>query len=134
MQAITKMWYDYLDQSKLMGLKCKRCGAVHFPPFPICRECSGMDMEWTEVSGDAYVDSVAFVAAPDKWFAEYAPYYFVKAHTAEGSAFDSMLLGFEGSPDDLYNTYKNAEDKLKLKMEVQKRDGYSYPVYRLAEG
>ena len=61
MTAITKQWYDYLEQGRLMGLKCKRCGTVHFPPYPICRECSGMDMEWVEVSGEATLEGIALV-------------------------------------------------------------------------
>lgn len=134
MEAITKKWYNYLEEGKFMGLKCKRCGAVHFPPFPICRECSGMDMEWVAVSGDAEMDEVALVAVPDHWFNEWAPYYFAYAHTAEGSAFDSMVFGFEGDGEAVFEQYKNAGGKLKLKLEVQKRDGYSYPVYRLAGG
>ncbi|MDL2220114.1 zinc ribbon domain-containing protein [Eubacteriales bacterium OttesenSCG-928-N14] len=130
MQPITKMWYSYLEEGKLMGLKCKRCGAVHFPPFPICRDCSGMEMEWVEVSGEALVDEIALVAVPDVWFQQWAPYYFAYAHTAEGAVFDSMLFGIGEDPQAVFDTYKNAEGKLKVKMEIQQREGYSYPVYR----
>lgn len=129
MQAITKMWYDYLEEGKLMGLKCKRCGKVHFPPFPICQECSGMDMEWVPVSGNANVYTIALVSVPDAWFAEYAPYYYAYATTEEGASYDSMLFGLEGTPDEVFNTYV-PKLPLKAKLEIQKRDGYSYPVYK----
>ena len=129
MEAITKKWYDYLEEGKLMGLKCKRCGTVHFPPYPICRECSGMEMEWTEIEGTAMAEQIVLVSAPDQWFAEYAPYYFVYAITAEGSAFDSMLLGLECEPDEVLEKIRG-KLPFKVKMEIQKRDGYSYPVYR----
>jgi len=93
-----------------------------------------MKMEWVEISGEAYMDEIALVAVPDKWFAEWAPYYFAYAHTAEGSVFDSMVFGFDQNPEEAYKTYRDAKNKLKLKMEVQKRDGYVYPVYKLMEG
>lgn len=129
MTAITKQWYDYLEDGKLMGLKCKKCGAVHFPPFPICRECSSTDMEWMEISGEGHLDEIALVTAPDQWFEEYAPYYYAYAHVAEGSVFESMIVGLEGDPAEVYEQF--CAGKLdKLKLEIQKRDGYSYPVYR----
>lgn len=127
MQAITKMWYDYLEQGKLMGLKCKKCGKVHFPPFPICQECSGTDMEWVPISGNASAYTIALVTAPDPWFADYAPYYYGYSTTEEGTTFDSIILGLEGAPDEVFNSLHLPLD---LKMEIQKRDGYSYPVYR----
>ncbi|WP_186566105.1 Zn-ribbon domain-containing OB-fold protein [Lawsonibacter celer] len=129
MTAITKQWYDYLEEGRLMGLKCKKCGAVHFPPFPICRECSGTDMEWVEISGEGHLDEIALVTAPDQWFEQYAPYYYAYAHVAEGSVFESMLVNVEGDPADVYEQFLAGKlDHLKL--EIQKRDGYSYPVYR----
>lgn len=129
MTAITKQWYDYLEEGRLMGLKCKKCGAVHFPPFPICRECSGTDMEWVEIGGEGHLDEIALVTAPDQWFEQYAPYYYAYAHVAEGSVFESMLVNVEGDPADVYEQFLAGKlDHLKL--EIQKRDGYSYPVYR----
>lgn len=129
MTAITKQWYDYLEEGRLMGLRCKKCGAVHFPPFPICRECSGTDMEWVEISGEGHLDEIALVTAPDQWFEQYAPYYYAYAHVAEGSVFESMLVNVEGDPADVYEQFLAGKlDHLKL--EIQKRDGYSYPVYR----
>jgi len=126
------MWYDYLDEGKLMGLKCKRCGTVHFPPFPICRDCSGVEMEWVEVSGYATVNEIALVTAPDEWFTEYAPYYYAYADTEEGSSFSSMLMGLEAEPEEVLDKYVR-RFPLQARIEIQKRDGYSYPVYRLEE-
>lgn len=53
MEAIIKKWYDNLKEGKIMGLRCKECGSIHFPPVPVCKECSGFDMEWVEMSGEA---------------------------------------------------------------------------------
>ena len=131
MTAITKQWYDYLEQGRLMGLKCKRCGTVHFPPYPICRECSGMDMEWVEVSGEATLEGIALVTAPDHWFEEYAPYYYAYAHTKEGSVFESMILDLDDEPQGVFAQYRDGKLN-NLKLEIQKREGYSYPVYRIA--
>ena len=44
-------FYKFLDQKKLMGSRCEMCGALYFPPRPICIECHGEEMAWVEASG-----------------------------------------------------------------------------------
>lgn len=50
--ALTKTndFIDYLEQGKVEGTKCKKCGAVFFPPRADCYKCFSSDMEWFEVS------------------------------------------------------------------------------------
>lgn len=60
MQSIVKNWYDSLEKGKVMGMKCKRCGAVEFPPVPICNKCSCMDMDWVEMDGEGELLSVSY--------------------------------------------------------------------------
>ena len=55
MKPVVKKFYDSLDEGKLMGRQCTRCGAVEFPPVLVCNSCSCFDMEWVEVSGKAKV-------------------------------------------------------------------------------
>lgn len=62
MEPITYKWYDYLRQGKIMGLRCKECGTYEFPPVPVCNNCSSMDMEWTEMSGEAHITAATYVA------------------------------------------------------------------------
>jgi uncharacterized OB-fold protein len=47
----TNDFIGYLDQGKVMGTKCKYCGAMYFPPRSDCFRCLGSSMEWFEVSG-----------------------------------------------------------------------------------
>ena len=51
--AITKTndFIDYLEKGKVMGTKCKDCGALYFPPRSDCSACLDNNMEWFEVSG-----------------------------------------------------------------------------------
>ena len=41
----------FLNDEKLMGSRCKDCGALFVPPRPICIKCHGSDMEWVEMKG-----------------------------------------------------------------------------------
>jgi len=42
---------QYLEEEKLMGSRCKGCGALFVPPRPICIKCHALDMEWVEMKG-----------------------------------------------------------------------------------
>jgi uncharacterized OB-fold protein len=51
--AITKTndFISHLEEGKVMGTKCKDCGALYFPPRSDCSKCLDSNMEWFEVSG-----------------------------------------------------------------------------------
>lgn len=59
-----------LEQGKVMGTRCKGCGAVFFPPRADCYKCLSSDMEWFEVSGKGKLVSYSKL--------EYAPVGFDK--------------------------------------------------------
>jgi len=44
-------YQQFLNEEKLMGSKCKQCGALYAPPRPICIKCHGMEMQWIELKG-----------------------------------------------------------------------------------
>ena len=58
LERIVKRFYDELENGKIMGRKCKRCGVIEFPPVLICNACSGMDMEWVEMSGKGWLTDI----------------------------------------------------------------------------
>jgi uncharacterized OB-fold protein len=41
----------FLNEGRIMGSKCKRCGAMALPPRPICISCFGKEMEWIPFKG-----------------------------------------------------------------------------------
>ena len=42
---------EFLNEEKLMGSRCKECGAHFVPPRSICERCYSSEMEWVEMSG-----------------------------------------------------------------------------------
>jgi uncharacterized OB-fold protein len=44
-------FYQYLGEEKLMGARCKSCGALYLPPRSLCPACFGEEMEWEEMGG-----------------------------------------------------------------------------------
>ncbi len=41
----------FLNEKKLMGSRCTRCGALYLPPRAICPQCHTSQMEWAELGG-----------------------------------------------------------------------------------
>lgn len=51
-RAITGASFNqFLNEERLMGTRCRGCGALYLPPRPICTKCYSKDMEWVEMKG-----------------------------------------------------------------------------------
>jgi len=51
MNLTSAAFYRFLGEHKLMGSRCRSCGALYLPPRPLCTACYGEDMEWAEMAG-----------------------------------------------------------------------------------
>jgi uncharacterized OB-fold protein len=41
-----------LEQGTFLGLKCRRCNAVTFPPMAVCRECGASECDVSKLKGE----------------------------------------------------------------------------------
>ncbi len=132
LQPILKTFYDSLrDDGKILGLKCKECGAIQFPPVPVCNTCGCMDTEWTEMSGDGELVSFAFNPlgmAPYKSELTMIGYVRLK----EGMLFASQLLNVtEDQQPELLRRMSSGET-IPIKLEIHPLDDtVSFPMIRL---
>jgi hypothetical protein len=44
-------FYQYLGEQKLMGSRCRSCGALHVPPRALCPACYGDELDWEQIRG-----------------------------------------------------------------------------------
>lgn len=51
----------FLNEEKLMGSKCKNCGALYLPPRPICIKCYSTEMEWVEMEGKGKLAAYTYI-------------------------------------------------------------------------
>jgi uncharacterized OB-fold protein len=42
---------QFLNEGKLMGCRCLKCGERYVPPRPLCVKCSSPDLKWMEING-----------------------------------------------------------------------------------
>lgn len=64
----------YLEQGKLMGTKCKKCGTKYFPPRADCYQSLDSEMEWFEVTGTGTLLSFSTLTFAPTGFTQELPY------------------------------------------------------------
>jgi uncharacterized OB-fold protein len=132
MEPIVKKWYDALKEGKILGLKCKDCGAIEFPPVPVCNICSGTNMEWVEMSGEG--ELITFCFSPMGVY----PYSTDPALTGfarlkEGMLFASVFVDASGS-DQSVLMERLKKGPVPIKLEIKQLDeNISFPNFRLKE-
>lgn len=130
-EKVVKRFYDELENGKIMGRKCTRCGAVECPPYLVCNSCGCLDMEWVEVSGNAEVTNCwlpgMMSTLPQNEV--FQPYALANVKLEEGTEFNSIVCGI---------SRKNIEEiraklPVKAKARIAPRDGYSMIIFDLLE-
>lgn len=86
---------EALKDDRLLGLKCRQCGAVTAPPRMVCRRCAVTDLEVVELSGRGKIKTftTAFVAAEER--EDEVPYTIVLVELDEGPWLMGNLTGIE---------------------------------------
>jgi uncharacterized OB-fold protein len=131
LEPVVRTFYEELEKGRIMGRRCKRCGAVEFPPVLACNSCSGTDMEWIEISGRAKMTSLIMpsVLSTKPETIDLMPFCLACVEIEEGPAVNALVRGV---------TKKNRSELLEkmpvpVKAEIVQRDGYKTVVFALAE-
>ena len=95
--------YDqYLKEERLMGSRCKECGALFVPPRSICVKCYGSEMEWVEMKGKGTLAAFTCITvAPPFMMAQgydrKHPYCSGVVELEEGARVDARIEGVDAS-------------------------------------
>ena len=91
---------QYLSEQKLMGSRCKSCGALHLPPRPLCPACYSDDMEWERISGKGQLVAfttvhIAPTAMLEAGYGRTNPYCTGIVQLEEGPAVSAQITGVD---------------------------------------
>lgn len=95
LEKVVETFYQNLEQGKITGKKCTKCGAVEFPPVYACNSCGCWDMEWVEISGNAKLHSIV-MPAPLSNKPEYkamGKFAYGEVELEEGSRLNAVVRG-----------------------------------------
>jgi hypothetical protein len=95
LEKVVEKFYTSLEEGKIMGRKCPKCGNVEFPPVYACNACGNYETEWYEISGKAKLHSIVLPAAlsskPE--YKKMKKYAYGEVELEEGSRFNAVVLG-----------------------------------------
>ena len=130
-EKIVSVFYENLAQHKVVGRRCKECGAIEFPPLLVCNTCGSCEMEWVEMSGKGklvqFVMPSPITQRPE--MEDIRPYCLAVVEIEEGPAVNVMVRGvnrknknivMEKMPVDVHAT-------------IIPRDGYDTVIFDLDE-
>ena len=95
-------YQQFLNEEKLMGSKCQKCGALFAPPRPICTKCYGTEMEWVEMKGKGKLAAFTCIAVGPPFMIEEGydrkhPYVSGVVELEEGAKVDARIEEVNGS-------------------------------------
>jgi uncharacterized protein len=90
-----KDYNEALKQDKLLGLKCKSCGALTVPPKMACRQCASPDMDIVEVKGSGKIRTFTTVFIGAEGRESEVPYIIVLVELEEGPWLMGNLEGID---------------------------------------
>ena len=93
LKMTTKEFLEALRQDRLLGLKCKVCGAINTPPIAICSECDSLELETVELSGQGQIRTYTVIWAAPEGFQP--PYVIGLVETDEGPWLMANILGVD---------------------------------------
>ena len=131
LEKVVQGFYDRLEEGKICGRKCPKCGAVEFPPVYACNSCGSLETEWYEISGNAKMHSIVMPAAlsskPE--YKAMGKFAYGEIELEEGARLNAVVRGISKK------TRKELLDKLPLDVHaaIYQRDGYKTVVFDLDE-
>ena len=129
LEKVVQGFYDRLEEGKICGRKCPKCGAVEFPPVYACNSCGNLETEWYEISGNAKMHSIVMPAAlsskPE--YKALGKFAYGEIELEEGARLNAVVRGISKT------TRKELLDKLPLDVHaaIYQRDGYKTVVFDL---
>jgi len=95
-------FHKFLNEEKLMGSKCKKCGVFFSPPRPICIKCFSREMEWVELKGKGKLVTFTSIYIGPPWMVEQGynrehPYCCGVVELDEGTKIDARIEGINAN-------------------------------------
>ncbi|MFP3165896.1 MAG: Zn-ribbon domain-containing OB-fold protein [Nitrososphaeria archaeon] len=68
-------WRNRKLYTRLIGSRCKKCGAEYYPPVKVCKKCGSVEIEEKEMPKTGTIVSFTKLTEPPVDFKDYAPVY-----------------------------------------------------------
>lgn len=87
---LVERFVEELENDRLMGTRCEKCGAKYLPPRAHCI-CGSADMKWFEASRQGRILTYTSIDFPPQSMSKHAPYIVAIAELKDGSRLLAQL-------------------------------------------
>ena len=133
LEKVVQTFYENLEEGKITGRKCLKCGAVEFPPVYACNKCGCWDMEWVTISGRAKMHSIVMPAAlsskPE--YKALGKFAYGEIELEEGSRLNAVVRGINKKKRN--EIMEKGLLPVSCHASIYQRDGYKTVVFDLDE-
>lgn len=131
LEKIVKTYYDKLEEGKILGRYCPKCGNMEWPPVYACNICGHMETEWREISGEGEMTLFVLpsVMSLKPALKDLEPYCYAVVKLKEGIERNVMVTGVT----------KENEAQIRAKLpypvhaKIVQRDGYKTAIFTIDE-
>jgi len=116
-----KDYSEALKNNKLLGLKCKECGAITVPPKMVCRTCTSPNMDIVELGSKGKIVTFTTVNVASEGRQDEVPYIIVLVELDEGP----WIMGNLSDIDPAEATMEVIGKRVKMGHKVFPGDKYS---------
>ena len=113
-KLIFKDYNEALQQNRLLGLKCRSCGAITVPPKMVCRQCTGSELDVIELKGSGKIRTFTTVNVASEGLEDAVPYTIVMVELEEGPWIMGNLEGIDSQDTSMELIGKKVEMGNKL--------------------
>jgi len=91
---------QFVKELRIMGSKCKKCGALALPPRAFCVSCSDTKMEWIQFKGTGRLAAFTSITVAPPYMAKEGfgrnnPYIVGVIELEEGVKMVARIVGFD---------------------------------------
>ena len=130
--SIISEFYANLKKGKILGMQCKKCKHIVFPPKAACEKCGQHKMNWKKMSGDGKLLFFSSGNLPPMKFAKYHPYAYGGVQLKEGPVFFTQIEGVDVSSVEAIEK-QNEKMPMKVKAKVKKMADMNIVVFKVVK-
>ena len=115
-----EQFYKFIQERRLMAVKCENCGSVFVPPRPMCTNCFSKELAWTQLDTKGKLVTYTVIYIAPEQFQPLAPYAYGIIELENGLRLPGMIKGIE---------HENMEVGIELEVDFDTKISTDWPQW-----
>jgi uncharacterized OB-fold protein len=90
-----EQFYKFIEEKKLMAVKCRQCGTMFVPPRPMCTSCFSKDLSWVKLENKGKLVTYTIIYVAPEQFQSIVPYAYGIIEIENSLRLPGIIRGLE---------------------------------------